>query len=246
MSHSGHSAEGRGLSLHEVTRRVQKLIAVAERTTHPDESDAFSRKAAELIARYRLSAEALRLRQPDEYVMHELVLGRGAYVRARFSLLSGVADAMGCLATFLTGPSGTTAQISGPLREVEAVEVLFNSLHQQMATQVSKQRRTTSAATQRFRRAFMFGFAERVSEMLHDAHSVAAAEQEDAQSLLPIMLEQRERVHRFAAEHLGPIRAAAAPAPVVANGASAGRQAASDVDLGRIRVASQYAIGQGS
>ena len=168
MSHSGHSAEGRGLSLHEVTRRVQKLIAVAERTTHPDESDAFSRKAAELIARYRLSAEALRPRQPDEYVIHELVLGRGAYVRARFSLLSGVADAMGCLATFLTGPSGTTAQISGPLREVEAVEVLFNSLHQQMATQASKQRRTTSAATQRFRRAFMFGFAERISEMLHE------------------------------------------------------------------------------
>ena len=245
MSHSGHSAEGCGLSLHEVTRRVQKLIAVAERTTHPDESDAFSRKAAELIARYRLSAEALRPRQPDEYVIHELVLGRGAYVRARFSLLSGVADAMGCLATFLTGPSGTTAQISGPLREVEAVEVLFNSLHQQMASQASKQRRTTSAATQRFRRAFMFGFAERVSELLHDAHSVAA-EQEDAQSLLPIMLEQRERVHRFAAEQLGPIRAAAAPAPVVANGASAGRQAASDADIGRIRVASQYAIGQGS
>ena len=60
MSDSGHSAEGDDLSLQEVTRRVQKLIAVAERTTHPDESDAFSRKAAELIARYRLSAEALR------------------------------------------------------------------------------------------------------------------------------------------------------------------------------------------
>ena len=62
MSDSGHSAEGDDLSLQEVTRRVQKLIAVAERTTHPDESDAFSRKAAELIARYRLSAEALRSR----------------------------------------------------------------------------------------------------------------------------------------------------------------------------------------
>ena len=60
MTESSHSAEGDDLSLQEVTRRVQKLIAVAERTTHPDESDAFSRKAAELIARYRLSAEALR------------------------------------------------------------------------------------------------------------------------------------------------------------------------------------------
>ncbi len=246
MTHSGHSAEDDSLSLQEVTRRVQKLIAVAERTTNPEESSAFSRKAAELIARYRLSQEALCSRESDEYVIHELVLGRGAYVRARFSLLSGVADAMGCLATFLTGSSGTTAQISGPLREVEAVKVLFNSLHQQMATQASKQRHTTSAATQRFRRAFMFGFAERVSEMLHDAHSVAASEQEDAHSLLPILLEQRERVHRFAAERLGPIRAAAAPAPVVANGASAGRQAAADADIGRIRVASQYAIGQGS
>jgi hypothetical protein len=153
---------------------------------------------------------------------------------------------MGCLATFLTGPSGTTAQISGPLREVEAVEVLFNSLHQQMATQVSKQRRATGAATQRFRRAFMFGFAERVRELLHDAHSVAASKQEDVQSLLPILLEERERVHRFAAEQLGPIRAATAPAPVVANGATAGRQAAADADIGRICVASQDAIGQGS
>ena len=35
MTDSGHSAEGDDLSLQEVTRRVQKLIAVAERTTHP-------------------------------------------------------------------------------------------------------------------------------------------------------------------------------------------------------------------
>jgi hypothetical protein len=39
---------------------VQKLLAVANAQANDDESDAFSKKAAEFIARYRLSPEALR------------------------------------------------------------------------------------------------------------------------------------------------------------------------------------------
>lgn len=233
------------MSLDEVTRRVQKLIAVAERTENSDEADAFSKKAAELIARYRLSSEALRPRDPDEFIIQRHFLGRGAYVRARFLLLSEVAESMGCLATYTTGAEGTTAQVSGVHREVDAVMALFHSLHHQVGVMVARERRATAAATQRFRRAFMFGFAERVGEMLREMQRSVVAEHRDGDSLVPVLLEQRARVHEFASQQLGPIRSASAPSPVVADGASAGREAARDADIGRIRIADQPAIGSG-
>ena len=234
-----------GDALDEVTSRVRKLLAVAERTANDDESDAFSQKAAELIARYRLSPEALRPTSPDDFVIREHLVGRGAYVRARFLLLSEVAESMGCLATFMTGPAGTTAQVSGPKREVDAVLSLFHSLHQQMAVMAARQRRATAAATQRFRRAFMFGFAERVGEMLREMHRLVVNERDDPHSLLPMLRQQRERVHEFASQQLGPIRSAAAPSPVIADGAAAGRQAARDAEIGRTSVREQRAIGSG-
>lgn len=234
-----------GMPLDEVTRRVQKLIAVAERTGNHDEADAFSKKAAELIARYRLTPEALRQKSSDEFTVRHHLLGRGAYVRARFLLLSEVAESMGCLATFTTGPAGTTAQVSGVHREVDAVMTLFHSLHSQVGTMVARERRATPAATQRFRRAFMFGFAERVGEMLREMQRSVVAEHHDGDSLMPVLLEQRPRVHEFASQQLGPIRSATAPSPVGADGASAGREAARDADIGRQRIAEQRAIGGG-
>ena len=236
---------GGGLPLSEVTHRVQKLIAVAESTCNADEADAFSQKAAELIARYRLSPESLRPRNSDEFIVRQHALGRGAYVRARFLLLSEVAESMGCLATFTTGPEGTTAQVSGPFREVDAVMTLYHSLHHQMGAMVAQERRATAAATQRFRRAFMFGFAERVGELLRETQRSVAAERHDGDSLMPVLLEQRQRVHEFASQQLGPIRSASAPSPVVADGAYAGREAAQDVDIGRTRISEQKAIGSG-
>lgn len=233
------------MSLDEVTDRVKKLIAVAERTENVDEAEAFSRKAAELIARYRVSPEALRQRSADEFIVQHHHLGRGAYVRARFLLLSEVAESMGCLATFTTGPKGTTAQVSGPHREVGAVLALFQSLHHQVATMVARERRSTAAATQRYRRAFMFGFAERVGELLREMQRSVAVEVDDDDSLLPVLREQRARVHEFASQQLGSIRSAPAPSPVVADGALAGREAARDADLGRTRIAEQRALGMG-
>lgn len=38
---------------HALINRVRKLLAMAEGTSNPNEADAFSRKAAELIAAHR-------------------------------------------------------------------------------------------------------------------------------------------------------------------------------------------------
>lgn len=225
-----------------VIARVRKLLAMAEGTDNTDEADAFSRKAADLIIRHRLSPESLATIDPSELVMHELEIGRGAYVRARFHLLSGIAGAHGCFATFATRLHGTVAHVSGHRRDVTTVEILYASLHQQMASRAAGQRRATAAATQRFRRSFMFGFADEVAAMLALAREEAVAEHPDPGSVLPALLAEAERVRTFVGERLGRIVSARPVAPAVRDGVVAGRRAAAEADIGRARLRSVPAI----
>lgn len=225
-----------------VIAKVRKLLAMAEGTHNTEEADAFSRKAAALIVRHRLSPDALADVDPSELIVHELEIGRGAYVRARFHLLSGIAGAHGCYATFATRLQGTVAHITGHRRDVRTVEVLYGSLHQQMATRAAAQRRATAAATQRFRRAFMLGFADEVATMLAEAQEEALAEHPDPGSVLPALLAQADRVRSHAGEQLGRIVAARPAAPAVRDGVLAGRRAAADADIGRTRLRAFPAI----
>ena len=67
--------------------KVRKLLAMAERSTNANEADAFSRKAAELIAAHRIDPERLRCASHDELRVLQVAVGRGAYVRGRLALL---------------------------------------------------------------------------------------------------------------------------------------------------------------
>ena len=71
--------------------KVRKLLAMAEGSSNPNEADAFSRKAAELIAAHRIDPERLRAEARDDLDVREFELGRGAYVRGRLALLQVVA-----------------------------------------------------------------------------------------------------------------------------------------------------------
>ena len=73
--------------------RVRKLLAKAEGTENPHEAEAFSAKAAALIARYRISPERLRAAVDETLAVRRRPMGKGAYVRARLALLMAVADA---------------------------------------------------------------------------------------------------------------------------------------------------------
>ena len=226
--------------------KVRKLLAMAEGTDHPEEADAFARKAADLIARHRVSESALREVNPDELEIAELDLGRGAYVRARFHLLAGIAEAHGCLATFMTGARGTVAHVTGHRRDTLTVRVLFTSLLSQMTHRAGTERRATAAATQRWRRSFMFGFADQVASMLQSARDEAIAATDDPHSILPALRAQDAVVRDYAGQRLGRIVTARPAAPAVRDGLRAGRQAAAESDVGRVRLRGRAAIGTGS
>jgi hypothetical protein len=230
--------------------KIRKLLAKAEGTDNPNEAEAFSAKAAQLIAAHRIDprhvAEALA---SGELGLQRIVIGRGAYVRARLALLAAVAGNHDCEVVFETGPHGTTATIAGYQSDLDVTEVLYTSLHAQVANQMAAVRRRTPAATQRWRRSFLFGFARRVAELLaaarEDARVARAAEGAHApggEEALPDVLARAGRVREFAARSFGRVVAARAPAPAHAVGWHDGHRAASTVDLGRERLAGRLAL----
>lgn len=226
--------------------KVRKLLAMAERSPHPDEADAFSRKAAELIAAHRLDPARLTEAVDDVVDIRNVDLGRGAYVRARLALLSAVATAHGCRVVFGAGRAGTVAHVAGLRSDLDTVDVLYASLHSQAASRMAGEHRSTGAATQRWRRSFLFGFAHQVGTMLRTSQEQAERDSADhGRSTLPALRAREQRAEEALQQRFGRIVAARAPASPTATGYHAGRDAASRSDLGRARMPSMPAIGPG-
>lgn len=228
----------------------------AAATANPHEADAFSAKAAELVARYRLdpiivdAADPSRRREAT-LSLRDVELGRGAYVRARLALLTAVGDANDVRIVFTTGPAGMVAHLAGYDDDLTVVEVMYHSLHQQASSQLAGIRRSTAAATQRYRRSFLFGYAERVGALLEHARTDVESAADATPGGSPdggSALMRRTRIDAVD-EHLAAafprVRTARAPGAAQAGGWKAGAAAAERADVGRPRVSARPAIGRG-
>jgi Protein of unknown function (DUF2786) len=237
----------------EMLDKIRKLLAKAEGTDNANEAEAFSAKAAQLIARHRLDPEWV-----SEALAHgtlglrRIRIGRGAYVRARLALLDAVARHHDCEVVFETGPEGTLAVLAGYESDLDVTEVLYASLHVQASSQMANFRSRTPAATQRWRRSFLFGFATRVGEQLAEARAQAAASPGTvdgaaprSRATLPDVLDRSARVREFAGRSFGSVITARAAAPAQRSGWRDGHRAAANADLGRTRVAGRLALARG-
>ncbi|HUF97189.1 MAG TPA: DUF2786 domain-containing protein [Ilumatobacter sp.] len=230
----------------DLIAKVRKLLAMAERTSNVNEADAFSRKAAELIAAHRIDPGRLRAEPSGDLATHAVELGRGAYVRGRLMLLMAVAEPQGCKVVFERRPHGTVAFVAGFRSDLEAVDLLYTSLHLQAAARMSAERRATAAATQQFRRSFLFGYAKQIGEMLATAADDVGQQAHPAQSVLPALRARERLVADFAKREFGPVRAARRPTAPTATGWAAGQQAAARADLGRQQVATVRELPRGA
>jgi hypothetical protein len=231
----------------DMLRKVRKLLAKAEATDNPREAEAFSAKAAALIAAHRI--DPARLADdgtPDELSVRRIPIGRGAYVRARLALLQAIATSHDAELVWQSGPDGAMALVAGFTVDLDAVVVLYESLHLQAAAQMAAVRRATPAATQRWRRAFLFGFASRIADMLESVRHRAEHEfDRGAGSRLPDLPARADRVRAFAATSFGRVVSAGAPSPALAAGWDHGHRAAGRVDIGRSRLPQRREIGRG-
>jgi hypothetical protein len=230
--------------------RVRKLMDKAAVTSNVHEADAFSRKAAELIARHRIDPESLGESDRDDLAVREVALGRGAYVRARLALLMAVAEAHDARVVFASTPTGTVAYVAGFASDLDLVEVMYTSLHAQAAARMALEHRATPAATQRHRRSFLFGYADRVATAFDEARRTARASSPGATAIddggrSPARLDRLDQVEGFVAERFGRVRSARRSAGAEVSGWQAGSAAAERADLGRHRLDGRRSLGPG-
>lgn len=230
-----------------VLERVRKLMDKAGATTNAHEAEAFAAKAAELVARHRIDPSQITAGRRHEHLsVREFALGRGAYVRGRLALLTAIASAHDAKVVFDTTSTGMVAYVAGFSSDLDVIEVMYHSLHGQVAAQMAGERRKTAAATQRFRRSFLFGYAERLGQLLLETRRSVEAEPADGGAGTALALQERSRqVEEFAAEEFGRTRRARAAGEAQASGWLAGAAAAEQADVGRTRLAGRRALGRG-
>ena len=182
-----------------VLSKVRALLAKAESTTFPEEADALSSKAQELMARYAIDHAMVDARGPG-------VAGPGGvrvhvhdpYAGAKALLLHAVAQANRCRT--LEYDRYAFCTVVGYGVDLEVVEVLFTSLLVQATRAVgaagSVTDRSGRSRTRSFRQSFLIAFASRVGERLREAAAAAgsAAVETFGGDLLPVLASRNDKV----------------------------------------------------
>jgi hypothetical protein len=221
-----------------VLRRIRGLLAKAESTEFPEEAEALTAKAQELMTRHAVDA-ALLDTGPSPSGGPEVGTRRvhvaDPYVRAKMQLLAAVAEANDVRLVWYS--SLGIANLVGIPADVAAVELLFTSLLLQVAQALSVAERPLPSASRSFRRSFLLGYAHRVGERLRTARqrATAAAAAEHGVDLLPVLRSRQAAVEERVAELFPRVRTSRRRASVDAGGWYAGRAAAENADVGTRR-----------
>jgi hypothetical protein len=220
-----------------VLRRIRALLAKAESTGYPEEAEALTAKAQELMTRHAVDAVLLDDgvgEPPRTDVATRRVHLDDPYVRAKTQLLGAVADANGVRLVWY--PDLGIATLVGVAADLDAVELLFTSLLLQVGQALAAAERAAGrrSASRAFRRAFLLGYAGRIGERLTSARERAtrAAAAEQGVDLLPVLRSRREAVDDAFTELFPRVRSTRSRASMDAGGYWSGRAAAESADVG--------------
>ncbi|MBG0853482.1 DUF2786 domain-containing protein [Streptomyces spinoverrucosus] len=188
QSHAHARPESRMLT------RVRALLAKAEATGFPDEAEALSAKAQELMARHSIDEALLAGQAQDGGGPSAWRIGVDQpYEQAKAVLLDAVATANHCRAVW-NEPLGFCTVV-GFEPDLEVVELLYTSLLVQATTAMTKaeaaQRAGGRKRTKTFRQSFLAAYAHRIGTRLASAaeHAAeqAATEAQAPGDLLPVL-----------------------------------------------------------
>ncbi|MEV5980786.1 DUF2786 domain-containing protein [Streptomyces sp. NPDC052114] len=178
--------------------RIRALLAKAEATGYPEEAEALTAKAQELMARHSLDEALLAARTHAKDTPAACRIGVDApYETAKAILLDAVATANRCRAVWNEAYGFST--VVGFESDLEAVELLHTSLLVQgtaaMTRAEAAQRAGGRKRTKTFRQAFLMAYAHRIGGRLAEsaehataeAARAAQAQERDGAALLPVL-----------------------------------------------------------
>ncbi|MEU3205016.1 DUF2786 domain-containing protein [Streptomyces cyaneofuscatus] len=179
--------------------RIRALLAKAEATGFPEEAEALTAKAQELMARHSIDEALIAARSHSAETPGACRIGvEPPYESAKAILLDAVASANRCQAVW-NGDLGFSTVV-GFEPDLEAVELLFTSLLVQGTAAMTRaeagQRASGRKRTKTFRQSFLMAYAQRLGSRLADTteRATAAADTETgggaaegAADLLPVL-----------------------------------------------------------
>ncbi|GAA1461832.1 DUF2786 domain-containing protein [Nocardiopsis exhalans] len=238
QARAGAAVDGGGVDPGKLAR-IRALLAKAEATDFPEEAEALTARAQQMMARHRVDHAALAAEAGTESEVGGRRLPLDApYEQHKAILLNVVADANACRSVWHRNLGMCT--VMGLTEDVNAVEMLFTSLLVQ-ATRAMRSAGSTRDAlgrsrTRSFRSSFLSAFAARIGERLNES---AHAEQDRAvheyaqagTDLLPVLASKEHQVEEAVAEAFPELESAQLNHSNNVQGWRAGRAAADSAAL---------------
>ncbi|MDX2971725.1 DUF2786 domain-containing protein [Kribbella solani] len=190
---SGLPASGKMLA------RIRALLAKAEATEFPEEAEALSGKAQELMAKFSLDSALVQaeVEIPDDSAACRIWLDT-PYVSAKAQLVGAVAAANRCRTVVIEDLAVVT--IVGAELDLRHTELLSTSLlvqaNRAMLAAGKHIGHRGESRTRSFRQSFLMAYAQRIGERLEQttAATQAAVSEADAGRLLPVLAKRGEQV----------------------------------------------------
>ncbi|WP_245786456.1 DUF2786 domain-containing protein [Lentzea albida] len=211
----------------KVLNRVRGLLAKAESTAFPEEAEALSAKAQELMNRHALERAVLDADLPAQATSRRLWLDK-SYFKEKSQLVHVVAEAFRSRAVAYDG-FGFVALVGDEV-DLESVELLATSLLVQatraMVAVGGRAGKGSEARSRPFRKSFLVAYASRIGERL----TPDTPEAED-ERLLPVLANRKQAVDTLFSEMFTRTRTSRVTVRSAA-GWGAGRAAADAADIG--------------
>ncbi|RMI39398.1 DUF2786 domain-containing protein [Actinomadura harenae] len=177
--------------------KVRALLAKAESTEFPEEAEALSARAQELMTKHSIDHALLSVSQEDPSGPDGCRIPVDApYESPKAVLLTVVAEANRCRAVWHRDLGLST--VLGFPADLAATEMLFTSLLVQATSAMvragSQQDMLGRSRTRSFRHAFLNAYAARIGERLQAASTRATQEAATNQDLLPVLSARDEAV----------------------------------------------------
>ena len=199
MTSSTASSEAPDRLLDRVRKRLAK--AEAEGVTAA-EAQAFTAKAAELMAKYGIDRALLAATRPETDTPDNRIVDiYNPWARVQAHLLCGLAAALRCQCILLPADSGQRVHVFGYASDIERTDVLYTSVLIQMWHGLAAAEVPARAASVRaWRRSWLLGFAAavigRVRSAEQRAERAAGASTDGEYSRAALVLADRSVVIR--------------------------------------------------
>jgi len=220
----------------KIVDRILALLAKAESTDFPAESDAFTAKAHELMREHAVDLaveRAQRTDRPSGDITTRVVHCPAPYASAKYTLLHSIALTNSVRAMETGRVDGAQITLVGYPEDLDNVEALFASLIIQATRAVLAARVPVGDSARGFRHAFLIAFANRIHSRLE---AVTKRIVDDAPASTALILRTKGTEVELRFRELFPRTRLRSNSVSSRQGRLAGYAAANSADLGQQRI----------